>query len=647
MARGGVLKAIVFLVILILMLSSYSFAVVNETTEDKPEGGGLTKNDEKTNINGIGSLEGKDLSYEWLFNKTTINIGTVADDSLAVIALLGSGQDVSQLIDRIKTRMDKSSGCWPKNGCKVKDTSLATLAMHLSEQDEEAEAGVKWLKNSRIAGLKGGEWWLVIKGNVNEGSCAVSYKGKSKTFNFLEDKIKETGGKYYLNLLQVDPSILRGEVIPTLNVDCSNLAGSIITLLYKPNINTFFIQKSETASNVELKVANVCFGESKGSASCDYESSLYATWVLLEMGESGLSFDEIGDVVYLQSKLKTSNVKDLALLNRLLYVANNVGQSFVKDLSSKQKPGGDWEGDVFTTSLSVLGLLGNSEDSDAVNRGTAYLERRMNTKDGSWDNNVRSTSMALIALNGVDLARESVGAPSVKSKGVTSSGKEDCFNDLDDDGDTYPDCGDSDCEEEKVSLCSNGKIDSCEENVDCGGFCEACGEEKTSDTTTTEECKSDSECDSGEECLSGKCVTKEEGCKTNSDCSASEECLSGKCLPKEQKSYWWLWLLIILLVLFGAFGIFYIKYVKTGKFDLKHLFKRKPKGQTFEEFKVQERFKQATPRQQPQNTRQQAQTRQPTTGQPRMQATRAPVKTKEDIELERSIKEAERLIKGK
>ncbi len=660
MKSGGKLRVLATTLIVLLILSSIiAFADTTDTTTGttsttddttKPEDkGGLTKTDStKTESNKVVEPEAIS-SLDWLENKTTDNIEDIYEDSLAVIALLGSDQrDISGLVDRLKSRGDVQTGCWPSGACKVKDTAIAGLAMYLSGQDEEAKAAADWLKKSTIPGLRSGEWWLVIKGSTPEGSCTVTYLNKPKTFNFKEDKITELGGKYYIGLYyiglsQINPAILRN-LLPILSVDCSNLAGSIVTLLHKPDPNTFFIQKSETAANVELKVANTCFGTTKGSSACEYESSLYATWALMEMGEFGESLEDIGDTIYLQSKIKTSNVKDLALLNRILYKSSNVAPSFVKELVSQQKQGGDWNGDVFTTSLALLGLAGNTDQVDVVNRAAAYLDRRKSPKDGSWDNNVKNTAMALIALTGVDLSKGNVASPSVPSTGSGGSGNkvENCDNGIDDDGDTFPDCGDSDCATDKIVLCNNNKVDECEENLDCGGFCVAC--ETTDEDITpalTGGCRSNSECDSGEECVAGSCQLKEEtkGCVSNSDCKSGQECVSGSCQTKAQGSLWWLWTLIIILLIAGLV-FFYVQYVKTGKIDLKHLFKKKQKGPSFEEFKARQEFRPRpsvaqTPNRNTQRPMQQA--RRPAVG----------VKSKEDLELEKSLREAERVLKGK
>ena len=85
----------------------------------------------------------------------------------------------------------------------------------------------------------------------------------------------------------------------------------------------------------------------------------------------------------------------------------------------------------------------------------------------------------------------------------------------------------------------------------------------------------------------------------------------------------------------GGGGLFYMKYIKTGKIDLGSLFGKKPKGPSFEEFRRQAEFK---PIQQPQRP----------IGPGRPMPARAPInnKSKDDEELERSIREAQKILKG-
>ncbi len=611
---------------------------VSSTTESTETSRSTTNSNTNLNKKVVDTVD-LDKAYNWLYNKSINNIGTDAEQGLELIALLGEGKnkDLQPLVARLKTNQD-TIGCWPKGQCKVKDTALATLAMYLSGQTNEATAGANWLKGkdekdngARIAGLNTGDWLIEIKTTGTKGTCTVTYKERTKNFDIENDQIKQARGKYYINLLEVDATILRTSIKPEITVDCSNLPGSIITLLYKPNPNIYFIQNSLTTSNAQLKIANACYGETKSSGRCDYESTAWATLALLEI-EGEINLADLGTSTYLETQVKLdsndiTSLKQLALLNRILFRASAVAPTFIETLAKEtvQKPDGSWAEDVYTTGLAMFGLSG-SEKSDAIARATNYLTRRQ-VDDGSWGNNLISTSMALIALHGPDLAKTSINQGSVPPLQNVIPGKNqrDCTNyqSLSDEG--LGVCGDPRCEDAVKLLCTNGKKDYCEEDLDCGGQCKSCSTDGVKKpATSTNECTIDSDCSNSEECLSKKCVKKE---------SDKDEGKSSTT-PKEKKSLWWLWLLLILIILGGGLLFFYTKYVSTGKIDLRNLFKKKPKGPTFEEFRRVQEFK---PLQRP---IQRSQTR-PIT-RPTM-----PIKSKEEDELEKSIREAQRLIKGK
>ena len=68
-------------------------------------------------------------SYAWL-STTTSNWANldVFSQSLAIMALINHGDDVSAGISNLKGKED-NDGCWPSGGCKVTDTALAALAL--------------------------------------------------------------------------------------------------------------------------------------------------------------------------------------------------------------------------------------------------------------------------------------------------------------------------------------------------------------------------------------------------------------------------------------------------------------------------------------------------------------------------------------
>ena len=95
----------------------------------------------------------------------------------------------------------------------------------------------------------------------------------------------------------------------------------------------------------------------------------------------------------------------------------------------------------------------------------------------------------------------------------------------------------------------------------------------------------------------------------------------------------------LFVCVFGGGGfVFYTKYVKTGKVDLSKFFKKKNNNKpNFEQFKRQTEFKPVQPS--PQPVKPFARPMKPT----------APLKarpSKEEDELYKSIREAQRLLKG-
>lgn len=256
-------------------------------------------------------------------------------------------------------------------------------------------------------------------------------------------------------------------------------------------------------------------------------------------------------------------------------------------LREEQDKNGAWtEGDTYNTAFSVFALSTNSDYSDVEGMGSDYLKRTV-ANDGYWNNDVGDTAMALIALHGRDLESASVSVSELAETNVTGQDVEMwCDNGVDDDGDGKADCFDSDCED--FSDC----LEETEETDDCGnGFCDF-GEDKFS-------CLDDCE---------------EEDITTTTD---------GKD-EKEEKGFPWGVVIGIVsgLLVLGGGALFYLRFVKLGK--LSGLFKKKPS-------KPRPSFESYTKERPIQQVRRPVQ----------------PARTKYDDELEKSLREAEKLLHGK
>ncbi len=619
MVRGGK----VFLIILFVLVLSFNvFAVVDNvactpvcTATQTCTNGACVDNtqiDPGATGQATAGVFDSTKSTNWLLNATSNRSMTLDIKALADIAIMqkGSGQ-FSGLVQTLKAKEDNSSNCWPQGGCKVRDTSIATLALSLAGQDVSKE--VQWLKDARTAMPNSGKWWIVIKGN--NGSCTFNFLGGQKTFTLDEDKIKSgqsfTRGQYYIELNELSNLLTASKLRPEINMSCDPSLGSpITTLIFKPNENTFFIQRSDPGLNLNLNVANACYGAQKGT-SCNYMDTAYATWALLEIkaitNDQSLELDNLGTHIYLESQAlnKKSDPRALGLLNRILIKSGSAAPSFIADLVNLQRPDGSWGGDAISTSIAMFGLYA-SDKADAVSKAYVYLSGKTDSV-GSWGDDIEATSWALIALHGAELSRVSISS---NLNTLPSSAAEICGNNIDDDLNGVKDCADVVCINNAACHCVNNIMDGNELGRDCGGDCSSClplgGQNGSVYTPPIDDNRP----------------------RTNGTNAGNDTRTAGD----GSGSLWWIWVLIILILLGGGF-IFYTKYVQTGKIDLGNLFKKKPKGPSFEEFRRQAEFKpiQSSP-QRPQNMG----------ARPAMNVSHP----REEDELDKSIREAEKLLKG-
>ena len=519
------------------------------------------------------------------------------------MALINYGDDVSAGISNLKGKED-NDGCWPSGGCKVTDTALAALALHQAGQDVNKE--VAWLQDKNGAlnpALTTGSWLIQVEAQGN-GTCTLTYgaNNQTKTFTVNGNKITPTSKTYWIDVEQdLQSGLVSNKISEKVDVNCGNLqTGAIISLLYKTG-NNFYILEEYRQSGT-LTINNGCYAATKSGSGCDYSSTMYASWALKEMNE------ELATRAYLESQIPVSGILENAVVGRI------TGKPLYLDsLKSIQETTGGWSGgNVYATSFSIFALyLGPYQDQ--TTQGTNYLQRIV-TADGHWGNNAKDTSMALIALHGKDLEKAFVSGIIETPEENVNETIEICDNNIDDDNDSLIDCNDSDCIGDincpGAEHCNNGELDADEEDVDCGGIdCASC---------ITAESK-------------GVVSEAQPACETDDDCDtdAGETCDNGECIVKEEKPFptGLVISIIIILLILGGGAFFYLKYIKTGKFSFKDLFKKKPKGPIKPTFGYPTKPL-------------------PTMERP-MQKPTQPKKMHEEDELEKSLKEAEKLLYGK
>ncbi len=582
------------------------------------------------------SLKGE----EWLLKTSTETTGSISDQSLALLALLQSStSDLAPLAERLLELQDPTDKCWPKEGCTVQDTAYAYLALTKAGVTDLAQTKT-WLKSSLIGGLRNtGDWRIQVEATT-DGTCTLTWgENKKKDFTLTHGELSGTASKHYISVASdLRDSTLLSTPNNKVHIDCSSLgsdisgSGIVLSLVYAKSSTEFFLLESSAGSLADFTLSNGCFADEPQSSRCSYPATAIATWALVETNEK---LSDLGTYTYLESSLGADEIQKAMLVRILLTDGSLSSNAFVNSLIKDQRLGdGSWRnGDIPTTSWAAFALSKSSESSDNIENARLYLERKQNS-DGSWNQDITSTSLALLALRG-ELTSALVSTHNTATiLGTTSSNTEKlCSDILDNDNDGLLDCADLDCKNDEHCGCDNGVLDTGEIGIDCGGTCPKPCESTTPSSTEKPECTLDVDCSGGASCKDGKCVQSLQEtpeCTSNRDCSGSQICQNKICIAKPSTDYTWLWVVLLLLILGGGGAFFYFRFVKPGKISL---FKKKTTV-SFEDFKRDNELKSTRPVAEPKTQP----TQRPTT-------TRTSKPSVEDDELDKSLKEAERILK--
>lgn len=486
------------------------------------------------------------------------DIGTV-DFMIYSLANTGNKEKAQEGLNALLNRKDDSASCWPKNNCKIKDTALTLLT--LNKFAKPITETVDWLNKAKIPSMSQGIWWIQIE-SPGQATCTFTYNNLSKSFHIVNDRITECSNQQWVDIERCVQSGLTSKLEQQINVNCDN--ANIISLIYQVS-NDYYLFQEFHSNKATLKINNACWGETASSASCDYESTVFASWVL----------DNFGKPTSTEAYLKSKDPQTVTEYS-LMYIIN--GKTSYSDwLSNKQSLNGNWE-DVYSTAFAYYAL----KDKYDVNNISNWLITQQNV-DGSWNTNLLDTSVTLFAL--------------VVDKGIIST-KE--FKEIS----SY--CGDGTCDsdEDDISCPQDCVVSECGNNI-IEGFEECDG---TADATCPTECSTECKCPTQATCVSeghsccDKCTANSDKGDFDEDCSKYGQVCCIECSYeiseleqvcndkldddndelidcddpdcdqnsncKGTSSKLWLWLLIILLILLvlGLFGYYYYKeYYSKGK----------------------------------------------------------------------------------
>lgn len=271
-----------------------------------------------------------------------------------------------------------NNDCWPKTSCKVKDSSLVIWAM--DEFEEDITENLEWLENAETASTFGGNWYLQVV-TSGSGECSIRYMKNSVE---VERIVEVDGGKFpgygnsnWLNLnSNLEAGLLTNYPSLELDIDCTDISSSTIVSILFNEGNSYYIIDEVHSNQATMSVENSCYGVGYKS-SCNYESTLYANWVLSKLNR------DIKSRFYLEQNYDENN----AIHSSLLYLMTQE-EKYKITLEENKRRDGSWNNNVYSTAVALL-ALGSQEDS------LEWLKDKQRG-DGSWNGNVVDTAIVLI-----------------------------------------------------------------------------------------------------------------------------------------------------------------------------------------------------------------------------------------------------------
>ncbi len=534
----------------VILLAGFVVAANDSASSDK-DGASLSGN-----VNSKGSSEkGYQCLNDIIKKKQSFSLQE------AIFSVLAVGGEKS-LLDAISSEKSSTDACWPKSGCKIKETAQVYLAYErIDKNNDEIE---KWLisKNATATDLV---WYLEIDiENHIPASCTLRYDGSDKKINIKNDMKLEgsPGSCFVISSNGYWLTIRDGCLDKEFEISCDQ--DFISALLYekKPIGSTIFIS-SEThgasaLGSTKERVNAKCL---KTEGVCDYEGTLWASLALNE-GKRDVS-------PYLPYLTALAENNQKYFPSSFLYILTGAEDQY-SNIIQNQKQSRSWRiigspySEYFDTSLGILALQsGNAGELDNVKN---YL-LSVQGKEGCWNNNnIRDSAFILYA-----------GWPQKRvSSGSGGEGKELCES-----------VSGQACENANACLDAGGRVLSTFKCPNFGTSCcsidikeQSCKEQKGNICANSQKCdgRSVPSADQGTCCLDG-CIDTEAQptceisggtCKTSCDdsqekdgtqtCSAGQICCQEK--PVEERGSTILIIILILLIILVILGIIFRNRLK-------------------------------------------------------------------------------------
>lgn len=507
-----------------------------------------------TTIN-IGSFENSSACLRTQIDAKGYSSLTVEELVFSILALGYDSSRQSALKTELDKRKDANNACWPANACTVKETSQVMLAyVHINADTNLIKS---WLMNQTISATDL-VWYLQIETN-NQSQCTIQYDNSTRTISLAENKqvsgtfgncLRLSDNGYWLQIL---PSCYNKEF----EISCND--GFLVSTFYK-RMNSEVIYITDTTkttsinSKITTKVESLCF---KQGSSCNYEASLWATYVITKK-DSTLKNKVLPYLIALYA----DSVNQRYFPSAFLYSLTTANE-YLTALVNLQNIRGYWQiSDAnrryYDTALALMALSGQT-GSAQTDLAIQYLLDPAVASDGCYNgDNIRDTAFIIYAASPRPASSGGGLTPmsqcsdySAQGYACTSSLQCDTLN-----GTALPNfncyggfiCCNKAPVEETCSAQSGTKCLSSEE----------CSVELISASDSSSCCPSSGECNDKPINVLTDCEQASYTCKETCSPTTEEETNSFSCngfdvccTPKQEtpKSYWWLILLILLIIL--------------------------------------------------------------------------------------------------
>ncbi|MDO8564164.1 MAG: hypothetical protein Q7R87_04095 [Nanoarchaeota archaeon] len=488
---------------------------------------------------------------EQIDDKRELSLEEAIFSALAV----GNYGNVSKIIDNGKSA---SENCWPKNGCKLKETAQVALAYQ--SMGKNTDSIKSWLlsKSKNAIDLA---WYLEVGiENQKASECTLKYDTGNYKINIDADQ-KITGSSGPCLSVSSSGYLLKVRntcLDRTFEVSCKE--SFISTLIYQRdlgngadcldenNLTCFVLPDTHSASSLGTtseKVDAQCFTT---GTNCDFEGTL---WTTIALNKLNARNNATRTLPYLTALI--NDYKRYMPEAFLLILTGN--DDYYNILIQNRKQGLYWEADnslnnrFYDTSVGMLGI-GSSSSKSEIASTQGYLAG-IQTKEGCWNNNnVRDTAFILYSgwpKNTIKSGGSGGSDALCQEAGFSCERVGDCQNAGGNVLDNFQCVGvgkccsikieKASCSSQNGNVCTlsqecNGKNVESKEGACCVGSCVAITS-NVCELATDALCKS--ECGDGEVATSDSCGSSGEVC-----------CVAFK---GDGGSNWWIWVLAALVIL--------------------------------------------------------------------------------------------------